>query len=42
MTDNQCKAKKGLAFFILSLLAVAGMGSEVLLAFFIEPLVYGK
>ncbi|NLY89514.1 MAG: hypothetical protein GX085_07855 [Firmicutes bacterium] len=42
MTDNQCKAKKGLAFFILSLLAFAGMGSEILLAFFIEPLVYGK
>lgn len=42
MTDHQCKAKKGLAFFALSLLAFAGMSSEVLLAFFIEPLVYGK
>lgn len=42
MFDNQCKLKKGLVFFVLSLFAFAGLGLEALLAFLIEPIVYGK
>lgn len=42
MIDNQCKSKKCLAFFILSLFAFGGLGFEALLAFLIEPFVYGK
>lgn len=42
MINNQCTSKKGFTFFVLSLFAFAGLGLEVLLAFLIEPLVYGK
>jgi hypothetical protein len=42
MIDKQCKSKKGLVFFIFSLIAFAGLGLEALLAFLIEPLIYGK
>lgn len=42
MIDNQCKSKNGLVFFVFSLFAFAGLGLEALLAFLIEPLVYGK
>lgn len=34
--------KNGLSFLLLSLYAFAGLGLEVLLAFLIEPLIYGK
>ena len=33
---------EGLAFFYLSMLAFAGLGLEALLAFLVEPLIYGK
>jgi len=36
------KDRKGLPFFLFSLFAFAGLGLEVILAFFIEPFFYGK
>jgi hypothetical protein len=34
--------KQGIVFLILALLAFSGLGIELLLALFIEPLIYGK
>jgi len=42
VTDKECKWNKGLAFLFLSLFAFLGLGLEALLAFLIEPLIYGK
>ena len=42
MVIEKNTVKNGLNFFYLSLYAFAGLGLEVLLAFLIEPLIYGK
>ena len=42
MMVNKGIREKGFDYFILSLLAFAGLGLEALLAFLIEPLLYGK
>lgn len=42
MIGNQRQSKKGLGFFILSLLAFLGLGLDALLALVIEPRIYGK
>lgn len=42
MAGCQGKSQKGLAFFTLSLVTFAGLCVEVLVAFLIEPLIYGK
>ncbi|MBR3678830.1 MAG: hypothetical protein IKL87_01340 [Oscillospiraceae bacterium] len=39
--DIQTKKDKGWDYFLYALYAFAGLGIEVLLAFFIEPLIYG-
>ncbi|MDR0839784.1 MAG: hypothetical protein LBN26_00110 [Christensenellaceae bacterium] len=39
-TPEPNKKESGLAYFILGLLAFAGLGLEALLAFFIEPVLY--
>ena len=42
MGKGQSISERGFTFFLLSLFAFAGLGLEALLAFLIEPLVYGK
>ena len=42
MIENQGRREKGSDYFVLSLLAFVGLGLEALLAFLIEPLIYGK
>lgn len=39
--DIQTKKDKGWDYFLYALYAFAGLGIEVLLAFFIEPIIYG-
>jgi hypothetical protein len=40
-TRQQEKRESGLNYFIFALLAFAGLGLEVLIAFLIEPILYG-
>ena len=39
--STQTKEAKGWDYFAYALYAFAGLGIEVLLAFFLEPLIYG-
>ena len=40
MEDNTMKKPSGLKYLILAMLAFAGLGLEVVLAFVLEPLLY--